>query len=301
MDTLLLIAAAGLAASLVDGTLGMGFGPTSASILLASGVPPAAVSATVNIVKVASGVTGALFHWRLGNIDRLVTRRLAGSGALGAIIGVFVLTRVDGDQLRPILALFLLAVAGRMLWRFARTEPSPTVGAMPRPPRALPAVALAGGVTNGLIGAWGPVVTPYLLGAGMAPRFAIGSVNTAEVAVATVSAGALVTSFGPSQIDATLVAMLIGATVGAPIAARLIRHVPVRGTGLTVAALLLLTNLRELATWADLGSARWWLYAFVPVALATATIGGGIAQRRRSASTGLPGVGVIDQPTDAVG
>ena len=50
---LVLVAIAGFVASLVDGALGMGFGPTSSSILLSTGLAPAAVSATVNIAIVS--------------------------------------------------------------------------------------------------------------------------------------------------------------------------------------------------------------------------------------------------------
>ena len=49
---LALVAVAGFAASFVDGALGMGFGPTSSSILLGQGYSPAVVSTTVNLAKV---------------------------------------------------------------------------------------------------------------------------------------------------------------------------------------------------------------------------------------------------------
>ena len=61
-------------------------------------------------------------------------------------------------------------------------------------PRASRSPAPPVGVTNGLIGAWGPVVTPFLLHRRVAPRIVVGSVNTAEVAVAFVAAGSLLTS-----------------------------------------------------------------------------------------------------------
>ncbi len=78
-------------------------------------------------------------------------------------------------------------------------------------------VAAAGGVTNGLVGAWGPVVTPFLLHRGHAPRFVIGSVNTAEVAVAVVASGSLLASVGGGGIDvAVVVAMLMGGVLAAP-------------------------------------------------------------------------------------
>src|SRR5918997_5125422 len=97
---LLLVALAGFLASMVDGALGMGFGPTSSSILLSSGLSPAAASATVNIAKVATGLAAAISHWRFGNIDRRLVLQLAIPGAVGALIGTTVLTNVDGEDLR---------------------------------------------------------------------------------------------------------------------------------------------------------------------------------------------------------
>src|SRR5262245_53304904 len=60
MGDLLLFAAAGFAATFVDGALGMGFGPTSSSILLGTGLAPAAVSTSVNIAKLVTGIASAI-------------------------------------------------------------------------------------------------------------------------------------------------------------------------------------------------------------------------------------------------
>ena len=78
---------AGFAASLVDGALGMGFGPTSSSILLGSGLAPAAVSTSVNLAKVATGVVAAVSHWRFRNIDTRLVLKLAVPGCVGAVLG----------------------------------------------------------------------------------------------------------------------------------------------------------------------------------------------------------------------
>src|SRR4029450_5711495 len=116
MDSqLLFVALAGFCASLVDGALGMGFGPTSSSILLGTGLSPAAVSTTVNLAKVATGLAAGVSHWRFRNIDHRLVLRLAIPGSVGALIGVTVLKNVDGDQLRPYLAFLLLLVGLRIL------------------------------------------------------------------------------------------------------------------------------------------------------------------------------------------
>lgn len=279
MSELLLIALAGFVASLVDGALGMGFGPTSSTILLGTGLSPAAVSTTVNLAKVATGITAAISHWRFENIDHRLVLHLAVPGCVGAGVGVTVLANVDGDQLRPILAVLLLLIGLRILVRFSRPMTATAVDTSEEgaPPSfdvpGVEVVAAAGGVTNGLVGAWGPVVTPFLLHRGLPPRYAIGSVNTAEVAVAVVASGSLLASIGGDGIDvATVLAMLVGGMIASPLSAWVIRYLPARVLGLAVAALLLSTNVRELAGWADLGALRWLGYAAVVVAVAGAAL-----------------------------
>src|ERR671917_464207 len=244
MPILLIVALAGFGASLVDGTLGMGFGPTSSTILLAAGLAPAAVSTTVNLAKVATGIAAGAAHWRFGNIDRGLVLRLALPGCVGAVIGVTVLANVDGDRLRPYLAVLLLVVGIRILVRFSRGAPAaldpeevlhrhPHVAGPRYSHRGITSAALAGGVTNGLIRAWGPVVTPVLLHRdGLEPRVAIGSVNTAEIAVALTASGSLLASLGGAGVElGTVLAMLIGGCVAAPVAAWLVRHLAPRLLG----------------------------------------------------------------------
>jgi uncharacterized protein len=279
MDELVVVFLAGFAASLVDGALGMGFGPTSSSLLLGTGLSPAAISTTVNLAKVATGITAAVAHWRFANIDRRLVRRLAVPGSFGALLGVTVLASVDGDTLKPVLAVLLLVMAARILLRFSRPlrtstgDDEPEEGTPRYDERGTPAVAAAGGVTNGLVGAWGPVVTPFLLHRGLAPRYAIGSVNTAEVAVAVVASGSLLASVGGGGIDvAIVVAMLAGGVLAAPLAAWAIRFLPARGLGVAVAGLLFVTNIRELTSSPGLGVVRWLGYALAALACGYAAV-----------------------------
>src|SRR5688572_8937502 len=115
MGDLLLFAVAGFAATFVDGALGMGFGPTSSSILLGSGFPPAVASTCVNIAKLVTGVVSAIAHWRLRNIDRGLVLALAVPGCVGAVLGVTLLSRVEGATIRPYLTVLLTLVGVRIL------------------------------------------------------------------------------------------------------------------------------------------------------------------------------------------
>ena len=128
-------------------------------------------------------------------------------------------------------------------------------------------------MTNGLIGAWGPIVTPFLLHRGLSPRFAVGSVNTAEVAVAAVAAGSILASAGKGDLKWQIVAaMLTGGVIAAPVAAWSVRHLSARPMGLAVAALLLLTNARELGKWAELGWSTWFAYGAIVVLVSLAAL-----------------------------
>jgi uncharacterized membrane protein YfcA len=284
MRDLFLFALAGFAASLVDGALGMGFGPTSSSILLAAGLAPTAVSASVNLAKVVTGLVAGISHWRFMNLDRALVLKLAVPGCVGALVGVTVLSSINGATLRPYLAMLLTIIGLRILVRFARPLPRskatvPIAGSLKRElvydRRGVKIAAFLGGVTNGLIGAWGPVVTPFLLHRGVRPRYAIGCVNTAEIAVASTSAFSLIASLGTAGVHGTmLLSMLIGGVVAAPVAAWLIKFVAPGPMGVAVAGLLLLTNARDLTAWAGLsGPAVWAVYlgilAMVAVALVT--------------------------------
>ena len=297
---LVIVAVAGFAASLVDGALGMGFGPTSSSILLNTGLSPAGVSTTVNLAKVATGIAAAISHWRFRNIDHRLVLQLAIPGCVGALIGVTVLSNVDGDDLKPVLAVMLLLIGLRILWRFRRRPTASPAEAndfahdpdrMPEfNQRGVEVAATAGGVTNGLIGAWGPIVTPFLLHRGLTPRFAIGSVNTAEVAVATVSAASLIASLGGESVElSVVVAMLLGGVLAAPLAAFVVRYMPARAIGLAVGALLLLTNARDLAGYAELGALRWLVYSAVAALVALAILTPQLDNRRSGIKPGDDG------------
>ena len=98
----------GFVAQLVDGALGMAYGVTASSLLLGAGIPPAVSSATVHAAECFTTGTSALSHRAFGNIDREQFRRLLLPGMLGAAAGAFLLTRLDGDMLKPWIAAYLL-------------------------------------------------------------------------------------------------------------------------------------------------------------------------------------------------
>jgi uncharacterized protein len=84
-----------------------------------------------------------------------------------------------------------------------------------------------------------------------------------------------------------VIAMLLGGMIAAPLAAYVVRYIPPRALGIAVSALLLFTNVRELAGWRDVGAGRWFFYALVTAACGLAALRPRIAARVFAARTVL--------------
>ncbi len=171
-------AAVGFLAQLIDGTLGLGFGIISASVLLGQGVAPALVSAAVNAAKIPTTATAACSHFFNKNLDWSIVVALAVFGTLGGTLGMLLLTSLKGKALTILVTSYLFFIGALIIWR----------GVKGASPRLLPAawkrmIGFIGGLIEGIGGSWGPVVTTSLLGSGVNSRYAIGSSNFAEFAV----------------------------------------------------------------------------------------------------------------------
>ena len=87
MRQLIVLALVGFAAQLVDGSLGMGYGVTTTTLLLLAGMTPAAASASVHLSELGTNLASGISHWRLQNVDWRVVARIAVPGAIGAFLG----------------------------------------------------------------------------------------------------------------------------------------------------------------------------------------------------------------------
>lgn len=249
-------ALAGGLAQLVDGTLGMGFGVTSATVLLALGVAPATASAATHAAKLPTTLISGLSHWRVGNVDKAVFLRVAIPGAIGGFLGAVVLTSISLEAAKSGMAGLLLFFGAVILMRFGfgvRVIPTPANG---HRARWLSPIGLLGGfvdATGG--GGWGPVVTPSLMTVtSHEPRKVVGSVNAAEFVVAlSVSAG-FITGAAHQDIPwLPVLGLVLGGVIVAPIAARLAGRLPHAPMGVMVGGLIILVNsIAVLGSFADL-------------------------------------------------
>ena len=91
---------AGFLAQMIDGALGMGYGVTSASLLLATGMAPAVVAATVKFAQLGTTLASGASHWQARNVDGRIVARLALPGGLGALAGATVLSSLPSRPRR---------------------------------------------------------------------------------------------------------------------------------------------------------------------------------------------------------
>jgi hypothetical protein len=245
MRNLIVLGFVGLLAQLVDGSLGMAYGVTSSTLLLAAGIAPAAASAAVHFSEIGTTLVSGFSHHKLGNVDWRTVSIIAVPGGIGAFFGATFLSSLDGDTAKPWVAGLLLALGVYVVWRFLVLG-----GRRPQFRGKLSATFLAPlGVVAGLMdaiggGGWGPVGTTSLLSSGrLEPRKVIGSIDTAEFVVAVGGSLGFLYALGTQGINFGYAgALLVGGVIAAPIAAWLVRHLPARVLGVAAGGLIILTN-----------------------------------------------------------
>jgi uncharacterized membrane protein YfcA len=288
MRSLVLLGIVGLVAQLVDGSLGMAYGVTSSTMLLAVGVAPAAASAAVHFSELGTTLISGASHWKFGNVDWRTVGILAIPGGVGAFFGATFLANLDGDIAKPWVALLLTALGLYVLYRFLRLG-----GRRPQFKSRPSAFFLAPlGVVAGVMdaiggGGWGPVGTTSLLSSGrLEPRKVIGSIDTSEFVVALGASLGFLWALGSQGINfAWALALLAGGAIAAPIAAFVVRRLAPRVLGVAAGGFIVLVNAQTmLESWFGLDetSTTGWVIIGVLAMVWISLIGGAVAAERAS-------------------
>ncbi len=288
MRSLVLLGIVGLVAQLVDGSLGMAYGVTSSTMLLAVGVAPAAASAAVHFSELGTTLISGASHWKFGNVDWRTVSILAVPGGVGAFFGATFLANLDGDLAKPWVALLLTALGLYVLYRFLRLG-----GRRPEFKGRPSALFLAPlGVVAGLMdaiggGGWGPVGTTSLLSSGrLEPRKVIGSIDTSEFVVSVGASLGFLWALGSQGINFTwALALLAGGAIAAPIAAWIVRHLAPRVLGVAAGGFIVLVNAQTmLESWfgMDETSVTGWAIVGVLALVWVSLIAGAVASERAS-------------------
>lgn len=245
MRNLIILGVVGLVAQLVDGSLGMGFGVTSSTLLIAAGIAPAMASASIHFAEVGTTLISGFSHHKMGNVDWRTVGILAVPGGVGAFFGAHFLVSLSAEVAKPWVGGLLFCLGVYVMWRFLglggrRSEFKGKLSA-----EFLIPVGLVGGTLDAIGGGgWGPVGTTSLLSSGrLSPRKVVGSISASEFVVAVGGSLGFLMALGSAGINiGFVVALLAGGVVAAPLAAWLVKHLPARVLGVAAGGLILVTN-----------------------------------------------------------
>ena len=302
MRKLIVLAIVGLLAQLIDGALGMAYGVTSSSLMLAAGLAPAAASASVHLAEIGTTLAAGAAHWRFGNVDWRVVARLGVPGAVGAFAGATFLSNLSTEAAKPWMATILLVLGAYVLVRFTFGTLRPTDSSGSVRGRFLGPLGLVAGfidATGG--GGWGPVATPTLLVSGkVEPRKVIGSVDTSEFLVAMAASVGFFIGIGNEGVKLGYVlALLAGGLIAAPIAAYLVRAIPAQLLGSLVGGFIVLTNARTILSSSGLdGGLAAAVYLSITAAWAAA-VAWSLRRHRRSSGLDATGPAAASDAGDA--
>lgn len=254
MNKIIIFALAGFLAELVDGSLGMGYGASSASVLLTFGVAPAIASATVHFAEILTTAAAGTSHLKFKNVHKPSVLKLAIPGSIAAFIGAFFLSNINGDFIKPFISIFLLSLGIYIIYQFLfKNKPDePKITGVKKISNfvLVPQAAVAGLLDSIGGGGWGPVNTPMLLSSKkIEPRYVVGTVSASEFFVTVSSSIGFLIFLDWSSINWILVLSLsLGGVVAAPISAWLVKSLPVSVLAIGVGGLIIFTNVSSLSS-----------------------------------------------------
>lgn len=234
---------AGFVAQLVDGALGMGYGVASTTILLSAGVAPATISGSIHTAEMFASAASGYSHYKFGNVNKKLFKALVIPGIIGAIAGAVLLWLLDesyGSWVRPALAVYTMFLGLKIIWNVYKNENKK------KKFKNYKLLAGTGGFFDSFGGGgWGPIVTTTLITKGRTPRFVIGSVSATEFFVTFASALTFFILLGVTHWQ-TILGLIAGGLIAAPIAAKLAGKLPRRTAMLLLGALVIFWSLRIL-------------------------------------------------------
>lgn len=241
-ETILIFILAGFTAQLIDGALGMAYGITATSVLLSFGLSPIAATSSVHASEVVTSGVSGLSHLKFGNVEKKLFRSLLIPGVLGAILGAFLLSSLESytDIIKPIVSIYTLILGIIIISKALKKD------AIRQKLTKIFPLAFSGGFLDSIGGGgWGPIVSSTLMAQGKAPRFTIGSVNTAEFFVALASSLTFFTMVGTSYWNVIL-GLIIGGVAAAPLGAFLTNKLPTKAIMITVGIIVIILSLKRI-------------------------------------------------------
>jgi uncharacterized membrane protein YfcA len=240
----ILIALFGCVAQLIDGSIGMGFGLTSSTLLVTVGATAAVASATVHIAEIGTTLASGLSHWHAENIDPKMMIRLAIPGSIGAFLGANFLSNLDLSAAKVYISSLLLILGFVLLYRNIFRPQNVSLVEIDNP-KFLTFLGFSGGFIDASGGGgWGTVVTPTIISTtSTAPRKVIGTVSASEFCVALAASIGFLINYEKIDVNwATIGGLALGGIIAAPIAAKFVAKLHPKHLGMIVGLAIITIN-----------------------------------------------------------
>jgi len=244
---------AGFLAEIVAGSMGMGYGVICTTILLILNIPPPIISASIHSAESFTSAAGTISHFKLGNVNKKLTKLLAVPAIAGAVIGAIALTYVGeryAKMTKPFIAAYTMYLGIRILSNaFSKKNGNGQKNGVKKKTNITRLGFIGGFIDSFGGGGWGPLVTGTFIKNGRTPRYVIGSSTVAKFILTVASAITFIFTVGIQHWN-IVAGLLIGGIVTAPFSAMLTSRLPVRKmfvvVGIVVIAMSLITLFRAI-------------------------------------------------------
>jgi len=236
---------AGFSAEIVAGSMGMGYGVICTTILLILNIPPPIISASIHSAESFTSAAGTISHFKLGNVNKKLTKLLAIPAVIGAVIGAITLTYVGekyAKMTKPFIAAYTLYLGIKILSNAFRKKDSNGSTKLIKKKTNITRLGLIGGFIDSFGGGgWGPLVTGTFIKNGRTPRYVIGSSTVAKFILTVASAITFIFTVGIHHWN-IVAGLLIGGIITAPFSAMLTSRLPMRKMFIVVGCVVIVMS-----------------------------------------------------------
>ena len=223
----------------VDSSLGMGYGTALTPLLLLLGFAPLEVVPAVLLSELFTGLTAAVFHHRVKNVDLRpsspegkVGLMLSGFAVVGTLVSVVLAVKLPADVLKVCIGVIVLSMGVYLLANSRRT-----------PRFSWRRIAIVGTIASfnkGMSGGgYGPLVTGGQMVSGISVKSAVGVTSLSEGVTCLVGV-LLYCAMRPGTDWGLAPWLMCGALPSVPFAAYTLKWIPERKARLAVACAVLL-------------------------------------------------------------
>jgi siroheme synthase-like protein len=237
---------AGFVFAMIDGAIGMSYGVTSTTFSLSMGIPPASASMGVHLSEIMSNGIAGWMHYRLGNVNWRLFKLLLIPGAIGAVLGAYLLSSLERYSMytKPLVSLYTLILGTVILKKAFKSATKKSADKI----KKVSLLGFGGGFIDAVGGGgWGSIVLSSLIAGGRHPRFSLGTVKLSRFFIALLSSLTFVTMLRSGHWDA-VAGLIIGSALAAPIATRISNKISTKAIMVAVGIIVILTSLKSIVS-----------------------------------------------------